>query len=74
MAQTSFGHFGPWKFVLDMGSSSHWGVIVAPDQESNMVDLGMSFRSAIRFWYESRLDEVSHGKRGIGVQVAEIFL
>ena len=22
---------GPWKFVLDMGSSSHWGLIRAPD-------------------------------------------
>ena len=34
---------GPWKFVLDMGSSSHCGLIIAPDQEANGDNLGMSF-------------------------------
>ena len=29
-ARTSLG---PWKFVLVMGSSSHWGLIIAPGQE-----------------------------------------
>ena len=29
MAQTSFG---PWKFVRDMGSSGHWGLIITPGQ------------------------------------------
>ena len=32
MAQTSLG---PWKFVRDMGSSSHRGVIIVPGQEAN---------------------------------------
>ena len=30
MARTSLG---PWKFIRDMGSSSHWGLIMAPGQE-----------------------------------------
>ena len=32
MARTSLG---PWKFVRDMGSSSHWGLIMAQGQEAN---------------------------------------
>ena len=32
MAQTSLG---PWKFVRDMGTSSHWGLIITPGQEAN---------------------------------------
>ena len=32
MAQTSLG---AWKFVLDIGSSSHWRLIIATGQESN---------------------------------------
>ena len=43
--------FGPWKFVLDMGSSSHGELIIAPGQEANDNNLGMSFRSSIRLWY-----------------------
>ena len=31
-----------WKFVLDMGSLSHWGLIIAPGQEANGDNLGMS--------------------------------
>ena len=27
--------FGPWKFVLELGSSSHWGLIIAQCQEAN---------------------------------------
>ena len=41
MAQTSLG---PWKIVRDMGSSSHWGLIIGPGQEANSNDLGKSFR------------------------------
>ena len=37
MARTSLG---PWKFVRDMGSSSHWGLILAPVQEANSDNLG----------------------------------
>ena len=39
--QTSLG---PWKFVLDMGSSSHWELIIAPGQEVNGDNLGMSYQ------------------------------
>ena len=35
---------GPWKFVRDIGSSSHWGLIMTPGQEANEHDLGKSFR------------------------------
>ena len=38
MARTSSG---PWKFVRDMGSSSHWGLIMAPVQEANRDNLGI---------------------------------
>ena len=48
MARTSFG---PWHFVRDIGSSSHWGLIIAPGQEANADNLGMyifyTFRWAI---------------------------
>ena len=40
MARTPLG---PWKFVRDMGSSSHWGLIMAPGQEANSDNLGKSF-------------------------------
>ena len=40
MAQTSLW---PWKLVQDMGSSSHWGLIMAPGQEVNNDVLGKSF-------------------------------
>ena len=40
-AQTSLG---PWKFVRDLGSSSHLGLIMAPDQIANSDNLGDSFR------------------------------
>ena len=32
---------GPWKFVRGMGSSSHWGQIIAPGQEANDDNLGI---------------------------------
>ena len=38
---------GPWKFVRDMGSSSHWELIIAPGQEANEDNLGKSFRFSI---------------------------
>ena len=37
MARTSLG---PWKFVQDMGSSSHWELIVTPGLEANGDNLG----------------------------------
>ena len=40
MARTSLG---PWKFVRDMGSSSHWRLIMAQDQEANGDKLGNFF-------------------------------
>ena len=43
MARTTFG---PWKFVLDMGSSSSYGLIIAPGQEVDEDDLRKSFRSS----------------------------
>ena len=39
MAQTSLG---PWKSVLDMGSSSHCGLIIVPDQDANVDNLVIS--------------------------------
>ena len=40
MAQTSLG---PWKFIRDVGSSSHQGLIMAPVQEANSDNLAKSF-------------------------------
>ena len=40
---------GLWKFVRDMDSSSHWGLIIAPRQDANGDNLGMSFREV--FFY-----------------------
>ena len=40
MTRTSLG---PWKIVRYMGSSSHWGVAMAPGQEANGDNLGKSF-------------------------------
>ena len=37
MARTALG---PWKFIRDMGSSSHWGLIMAPGQEANVDNSG----------------------------------
>ena len=34
---------GLWEFVLDMGSSSHWGLIIAPGQGANGDNLGVYF-------------------------------
>ena len=48
MARTSLG---PWKFVRDMGSSSHWGLIMAPVQEANSDNLGKSFRFSTQWLY-----------------------
>ena len=36
LARTSLG---PWKFVLDIGSSSHWGFITKQGQEANRYNL-----------------------------------
>ena len=33
----------PWIYVLEMGSSSHLGLIIAPGQEANGDDLIMVF-------------------------------
>ena len=44
MARTSFG---PWKLVLDMGSSSHCGLIIALGPEADGDNLWISFRSSI---------------------------
>ena len=44
IARTSFG---PWKFILDIGSSSHGGFIIAQGQEANGDNLGMYFPSCI---------------------------
>ena len=32
---------GPWKFVLDIGRSSHLGLINAPGREANGYDFGL---------------------------------
>ena len=34
----------PWKFVLDIGSSSHRGLIIAPGKEANLA-------ASIKLWY-----------------------
>ena len=34
---------GQYKSVLEMGSSSHWGLIMAPGQEANGDELGDVF-------------------------------
>ena len=36
----------PWKFIRDMGTSNHWGLIIAPGQEANCDNLGNSSRSS----------------------------
>ena len=48
LARTSLG---PWKFVWDMGSLSHWGLIIIPGQKANGDDLGNCFLSSIQKWY-----------------------
>ena len=45
MARTSVG---PWKFVRDMGSSSHWELFIAQGEKANENNLGMSFPSSIK--------------------------
>ena len=40
--------FELWKFVQDMDSSNHLGLIIAPDQETNGDDLGIYFRSSAK--------------------------
>ena len=40
MAQTSSEQ---WSNILNMDSSSHWGLIIAPGQEENGDNLGMYF-------------------------------
>ena len=47
MARTFLGSL---KFVLDMGSSSHWELIIA--KEANGDNLGMAFRSSIKWYFE----------------------
>ena len=51
-----------WAFVLDMGSSSQWGLIKAPGQGANGDNLRMSFQSSIKWWFvewnhQNRLEE-----------------
>ena len=48
MSRTSLD---PWKFVRDMGSSSHWGLIMAPVQEANSDNLRKSFRFSTQWLY-----------------------
>ena len=48
MART---YFGPWKILLDMGSSRHRGLIIAPVNETNRNNLGICFRSSIKQCY-----------------------
>ena len=48
-SQTSIAckSLGSWKFVLDMGSFlNHSGLIIAPGEKANGVNLGMSFWSS----------------------------
>ena len=40
MARTSLG---PWKFVRNMDSLSHWGLIMTPGQKANADNLGICF-------------------------------
>ena len=40
MARTALG---PWKFIRDMGSASHRGLIMASGQEANNDNLGEIF-------------------------------
>ena len=40
MARTSLG---PWKFIQDMGSSNHWGLIMVAGKEANGDNLGSLF-------------------------------
>ena len=42
---------GPWKLVWDIGSSSHWGLIMAPVQEANSDNLGKSFWFSTQWLY-----------------------
>ena len=51
MGSTAFGMYGPWKLILDMGSSSHWGLILVRDQEADEDSLGKSFRSSVIMVY-----------------------
>ena len=46
MARTSLGQ---WKIVRNMGSSSHW-LIMVPGQEANDDNLGKPFQSSIQQW------------------------
>ena len=39
---------GPWKLLLDMGSSNHWWLILVPGQEANGDNLGKYFQSSIK--------------------------
>ena len=36
-------HIWEHEYTLDMGSSSYWGLIVAPDQDAKGNNLGMYF-------------------------------
>ena len=63
MARTSLG---PWKFVRDMGSSSHCRLDMAPGQEANSDNLGKKIVGT-----QKRV-RISHGKRAIGVRANEV--
>ena len=45
IARTSLG---PCRFVRDLGSSSHWGLIIAQGQKANEHNLEMPFPSSIK--------------------------
>ena len=60
MARTSLGQ---WKFVRDMGSSSHWGLNMVPVQEANSDNLGKSFRFSTQWMFVEvfiRIASISH--------------
>ena len=44
--------FGPWNSLLDMGTSSHWELIIAPGQETNkyVMDAFSIFYKIIAYW------------------------
>ena len=67
MARTSLG---PWKFIRNMGSLSHWGLIMAPVQEANSDNLGKSFRFSTQWLCV----HIIHGKRAISVRAIEVIL
>ena len=52
MARTSLG---PWKFVRDIGSSSHLGLIMAQGQEANGDKLSCFFFFVVVVFFRSSI-------------------